>query len=293
MDRETWLRERQTGLGSSDAPNLVGVGYRTAADVYRSKVEPVDATLPESGVLRRGIDLETIVEDHYRRVMVRDDYLNTCGIVRHPQRPWQLASPDRRLVDSGRFVELKTTAGFGEAWGPNGSDQIPDGYRVQVQHQMGVLGVDSIDLAALDVIAWELRVYRIGFDLQLFNWLTFVEAQFWDRVQARAPVGPEWEESWRGASDRMLIRPGSRIDLGPEVAGLIEQRKALGAIRDEADDEYRRLTARLEALMGENERATAGPWNLKRVVVKAGAVSYERREYARLDVRMGKARTEA
>ena len=51
-ERLQWLAERQSGLGSSDAPNLVGLGFRTAQDVYIDKTEPV-RDLPPAGNLRR------------------------------------------------------------------------------------------------------------------------------------------------------------------------------------------------------------------------------------------------
>jgi putative phage-type endonuclease len=281
MDRLVWLRERQKGVGSSDAPNLVGVGFGDAASVYRSKVEPPDDREPRAGVLARGIALEETVARLYAETM-GVVVGHPAPIVFHPDRPWQFASLDR-VRDDGRPVELKTTAGFGEAWGAAGTDQIPDGYRVQAQHQMGVIGADSIDLAALDVIAWELRVYRVPFDPDLFAWLTAVEETFWrGHVLPRVPPGPEWDEQLR-ADALALVEKGKRVELGAGAVELIERRKELAAIRDEADAECKRLGRLLEAQMGDAEIATAGGW-----IVPGGEVSYTRDPYTRLDVRAGK-----
>jgi putative phage-type endonuclease len=230
-DRLAWLLARQRGVGSSDAPNLCGVGYQDAASVYRSKVTAPNATLPVSGVLARGVALEPLVAQRYAEEM--DAELVPCAQVAHPERPWQLANPDRRRLDSGRHVELKTVTGFSDEWGPALTDRIPDGYAVQVQHQMGVLGAESIDLAALDVIAWELRVYRIPFDPSFYGWLTQVEERFWREHVPRRGPRPEREgqagrtRAGRGRVDRAA--EGTRPDPGRGGRGVPPARVATGS----------------------------------------------------------------
>lgn len=283
-ERAEWLKLRQSGIGSSDAPNLVGVGYKTAADVYRSKTEPLGPEREPAGFLKRGILLEPLVAAEYAGVMGCE--LRPAAFARNPLAPWQIASPDYvRIDDSDRRVEMKTTAGFGSDWGESGTDEIPDGYRVQVQHQMGVLGETSIDLAALDAIAWELRVYRLAFDAELFAWLSEVQAEAWERIQARRPIGPEWEGRFAPEAERRLITKGKAVELGDEAAAMLRMRKELGAIRDEADAEHKRLSEQLHLLMGEAEVATCDGWRLKRTLVAGATVSYERQPYTRLDIR--------
>jgi len=268
VDRLAWLKERQTGIGSSDAPNLVGVGFRAAADVYRSKVEP--AADDRAPLLDLGTALEPFVASRYAEVM-GVELAAPAAVRRHPDRPWQLANVDR-FRDDDVPVELKTVAGFGEAWGEPGSDEIPPGYRVQVQHQMGVVGAAWCDVAALCRITGELRVYRVAFDAGLYAWLTAVEERFWRMVEGRTPPGPGWEAEFAPAAERLLTVPGSVVDLGPDAARLLDRRKALADIRDEAGAEYDRLTAQVRAAMGTAERATAGPWTVKVVAVKEHVV---------------------
>ena len=259
MNREEWLKERQTGVGASDAPNLVGVGFRDAASVYRSKVEPVRDT-PPAGFLRRGLELEGIVANMYTEVMGESLTEPTEAIRRHPERPWQLASIDRERQD-GMPVQLKTLAGFGDEWGENGTDLIPDGYRVQCLHEMGVSGRDSMDLICLDVIAWEPRVYRLMFDSSAWDWLTSVEDEFWKRVLAREPVGPEWDEQFAEQAARVIVK-GKLVELGPDVSALIERRKEFAAIKKEAEEEYERLGLLLADRLGDAEKAVAPGWKL-------------------------------
>jgi len=288
--RAKWLADRQEGVGSSDAPCLVGLGWKNATDIYREKTTSPDAR-PPAGFLRRGLELEGIVAGMYVEsgAAIGAEIAKPEAAVAHPDRPWQLANLDR-VRDDDRPVELKTTAGFGDEWGPAGSDIVPEGYLVQCQHQMGVVGADWCDLAALDVIAWEFRVYRIPFSPAFFDFLTNVEAAFWAQVVARQPVGPEWSEQFADPARSRMVK-GKAIDL-PDAAELIEQRKAFGAIRDEADAEYRRLGARIEAMLGDAEAATAGPWKVKRVNVKAHRVEAHDKpasSYIRCDRKKGTA----
>lgn len=272
VQRVDWLRERQTGIGASDAPNLVGLGYRDALDVYRAKTAPVGHTdvEPEDGPLARGIALEPVVAQRYARFMDCELVAPPAPIVRNPGAPYQLASPDRFRADNGRLVELKTALFFGDEWGPSGTDRIPDGYTVQVQQQMGVLGLDHCDLAALDVTAWELRVYRVAFDVDLFEWLTDVESTFWnEHVEKRVPPSVEWEARFDPKKVGLLADRGTRIDLShvPGAVELFARVKELGELTKEADEAYTAARDELAALMGRAERADAGPWTVKKVIV--------------------------
>jgi putative phage-type endonuclease len=287
-ERLQWLKERQSGLGSSDAPNLVGLGYRTAQDVYFDKTEPVNDK-PAQGNLRRGLELEPLVAQMYKETMGVDVAMPECAqdrIKRHPERPWQICTPDACRTDDGTPVQFKTTAGFGDDWGPTGSDQVPDYIRIERQHEMGVLGVEQMDLISLDVIAWEPRVYRLMFERSVFDWLTTVEAEFWLNVLARQPVGLEWEIEH--APPLPAIRDQGVVDLGDGVAALIGQRRKCQDIAKEAEAEGDRIKAQIEAAMGESERAVAGGWKLKRTLIAGSTYTATRKAYVRLDCRKNK-----
>lgn len=281
--RRAWLEERQAGIGSSDAPAIVGLGWSTAADVYASKITPVDDRQPQ-GPLRRGLELEGIVAAMYME-RTGEPLTKPGRIFCHGSRPWQLASVDFARESDDRTVETKTTAGFGEGWGEPGTDEIPDAYMVQVQHQMGVMGRDWCDLAALDVIAWDLRVYRVRFDPRFFDTLTQIESLFWAHVEARKPLPSDWCQA-----PLVEVVKGKAVDLGPEVAALVAARRQLGDIEKEAKAEKERLTARIEALLGDADKATAGPWSIRRVNVKPCRVeAYDKpaSSYIRCDLSKG------
>jgi len=135
-------------------------------------------------------------------------------------------------------VSLKTNVGFGDDWGEVGSADVPAGYTAQSQHEMGVTGTTMLDLAVLDVIRWEVRVYRLEFDPAYYLWLTEVKngsglSTFRPGIR-RPPSGTTGSTRRRHSSSR----PGT-IDLGPEAAELLAKRKRIIAIRDEADEAVR------------------------------------------------------
>lgn len=289
MTRIEWLEARQKTIGSSDAANLIGIGFRDALAVYQSKTEPVNPTLPSDGYLRRGIEVEPLVAVRYCEVMGCDltpDQENV--LVYSNERPWQSATPDRRRSDDGRPVEIKTVAGWHDDWGDSGSSDIPSGYFAQATHQLGVIGERILDLAALNVIDWTLRVYRIDFDPDFFAWLTDVERQFYEEYlvpKVAPPLG--WEQRWRPRAPLPAIEKGTRLDLGAGVAAKLDRRKVLMTLRDEADEAVKRITAEVESAMGESEQAVAGFWKVKRTLVKGGTVSYERKDYVRTTISGG------
>lgn len=271
--RLAWLRARQSGIGSSDAPNLVGVGFRDAMAVYRDKTEPVSER-PAAGYLRRGLELEPVVAQMYEEVMGVPLAASSPGqeIVRHRERPWQICTPDRHRADDGTPVQLKTVAGFSDEWGDPGTDQIPENYRIERIHELGVLGAERVDLIALDVIAWEPRVYRVLFDQATWDWLTEVEAEFWDRVRTGSSIPADWEQKF--ALPPVRLR-NDTIDLGDDMVAIFEQRKAVAVVRDEAEAEVKRLNDEIEAGMGEYKKAVAGRWRVTKVVNQGGKeVSY-------------------
>lgn len=276
MTRTEWLEKRQAGIGSSDAPCLVGVGYRNASDVFRDKTEPVRESLPTTGVLARGMALEQIVADRYTqetgvKLVTRD------MIDRHPEREWQMASVDRwRLEHEDGHdapVELKTVAGFGDEWGPDGSSRIPDGYFVQVQHQLGVVGNPWAHLAALDVIGWTFRIYSIRFDPEFFGLLSEVEHRFLtDHVRRRRDPGPEWEEKYAAALVEKIPKPEGQIELPEIAAEIIAKRNEFKSIKEAAEEAYRSHNAALESLLGDALEGVVGSWKVKRISVKGSYV---------------------
>lgn len=284
---KTELIRRQSGIGASEIPDLMGLGFNDAMTIYlRKTLEVIDDNKPK-GDLLAGLMCEPIIAKMYwDRFPERQ--LFGCDFTRHPQRDWQFCTPDFFHSVQGQktgYVQAKAPRYYGDDWGDDGSSEIPDNYIVQVHQEMGVLGIEEIEVAALCRTAWELRVFRIPFSPELFRLITEVGAEAWSKIQQRIPLDDGWEQRWRPEAKKLIIRPGTVI-LGPDVAKLIERRRVYGEIKDEAEAEYRSLTAEIGKHLGEDEIGIAGVWKVKRILVEAGIVeAHTRKAYTKIDIR--------
>lgn len=284
-ERRAWLIGRKSSIGSSDAPNLVGVGFRTAADVYRSKTEPVtEADITGRGILKRGIVLEPIIAAEYTDAV--GEQLVRAPWICNPSASWQSSSPDWMFATNPRRkVETKSAAGFGFEWGDAGTDDFPEGYRVQCQHQMGVESLPMMDLAALDVISWEFRIYRIIFNPDFWFWLSAVERTAWDMIEARQPIGPGWEEQFKvEALQRSSAMTSERIDIPKEFANILERREQVKMIRDKAEEMYKSLTDAVYDKMGDARRGECDGWRISQWEVPESTAEVTKRAHRSIRV---------
>lgn len=101
--------------------------------------------------------------------------LRPGGCWRSKQYPWMVVSPDRLVMPSARsrtpvsLLEVKSS-GTMDGWGPDGSDEIPAYYRVQVVLQLACLGLTVGHVAAL-LPRLQFRAYTIHFDADEFAWI--------------------------------------------------------------------------------------------------------------------------
>jgi putative phage-type endonuclease len=180
-----WYAERQKGVGSSDAPVIAGVApWGDIRSLYAEKVGL--APRPEENEpMRWGRLLENAIADGYKE-MTGNRLRRINKIRRHREHPWMLASIDRAIVGRRRLVEIKTARFRNAEWGQPGSDEVPDHYRVQVQHQMTVTGYREADIAVL-FSGSDLQLYTVGHDQRLADGLVQMEEAFWRRVESRTP----------------------------------------------------------------------------------------------------------
>lgn len=267
-ERKAWLRERQSGLGATDLAAICGVGYRTAADVYAEKTGESDDR-PALGILRMGLATEPLNAELYQdRFLKPDDALLEPGLVRSKSHDWMFATFDRIAshrrpgeTDLFRAVELKYVRFFTDAWGPDGSDFIPDGYSIQAtwQHTVALTAyptrkIDPPHLAALDS-GGDHRVYPVVYSERLADLLLEIGEDFWRRVQTRQPVGPDWVHPLgeRAKAECATIRTDSSIRLDDTALGIVERMEEAKAIEKKAEEEYQLRKRELRALLGEIE----------------------------------------
>ena len=252
MDRETWLAERRKGIGSSDAAAIAGLapeGWGSALSVYLDKLGQLPERTTEP--MRWGTRLEPAIAAAYQEETGVEISQPAPLIVRHPEHSWMLASPDRLAAD--RIVELKTCSAFhAEQWGEPGTDEVPEHYLVQVQHQLAVTGMDLADVAVL-IGGQDFRVYTLFRSEALISRLLEIEAAFWERVQQRQPPEPDWSHPNTPALVDALHAPkGGSVQLhGGDALDLVNVYQELTSEIGDKQEQKAEVRARLSWLMGE------------------------------------------
>ncbi len=228
--RAAWLEARRHGLGSSDAAAIMGLSpWSSPLHVYLSKTGEWQE--PDSPRLRWGRKLEEVVADAYQEVTGNLLQFPPAATLAHRDLPWMMASVDRLAAwdNKLRVVELKTAGHRSDEWGEPGTDEIPDHYLIQIQHQLAVLDSyyalddtqpeqvlpldDTADLAVL-FAGSEFAVYHVRRNERVIAALATIESDFWGQVQRRQAPEPDWQHP---RTLELLSKLYSVHDDGPPV----------------------------------------------------------------------------
>jgi predicted phage-related endonuclease len=174
---------RKKYLGSSDLPSVLGMdSWRTIGDVWLEKTGRVVVDEKESVAQDFGTTFEGAVLDHFEKkqgVTLERHLFFTNGV---------FCSNLDGLIDgsSPEIVEAKTS-GSNEAWGPAGTDEIPERVLVQVHEQMYVVSKATqkeCRIAWVPVLVpafrhFEVRIYQIKRSDVLMDSAIRIGDQFW------------------------------------------------------------------------------------------------------------------
>lgn len=256
-DRAQWLAERRTGIGGSDVAAILGMSpWRSPLDVYLDKIGEASEQ-PDSPAMLWGRALEPVIRQRFADVTGLSIAV-ASGIQRHPTEPHMIASLDGLVLHDEAPVAVfeAKTARTAEGWGPDGTDEVPDYYAVQVQHYMAVTGLPRAFVAAL-IGGSDFRIYVIDRDDETIEALVDVERDFWHRhVLARVPPPPR--------SDAEAAARFARAQSAGEVEADADVREALERLRvaRERLAEWGGVEAdaksAIQAFLGEREVLTIG-----------------------------------
>ena len=252
-ERIQWLEARRSGIGSSDAPALLGVcPWQTALDVYHTKVDtsvPVDRM---SNAMEWGHRLEPVVAG--KAIDSHGWTLGKPGLLRHSDYPFLLATPDR-VNQFGEVVEIKTT-GSRDGWGEPETDEIPMNVWVQVQHQLAVASSidERVELAWVCVLIGgsDYRRYRVPRNPVYLETALPAYRDFWQAVESRTPPPPQWDHSNVVGSLKSLRPEDGKdaVELGDKAITLADLYASLGAEASGIRDEREAIQAKLIELLG-------------------------------------------
>lgn len=228
-NKADWLAKRKATIGASEAATVAGVGWDAPIDLWQRKLglaPPVEETEP----MRWGKLLEPLIMAEYRHRTGRNPVEQLYFVSEN--HGWMTATVDGMCPD-GRIVEVKTASSWAQEWGEEGTDQVPEPYLIQVQHQMAVTGATVADVIVL-VGGNRYRSYEVGRNDRLIDALTDREIEFMLCLSRRTP--PTW-----GKRD-----PAMLAQLFPGCAGTIDldAQAQMSALHYAAlSDEIRRLQA--------------------------------------------------
>jgi len=239
---------RRSGIGGSDSAAALGVSrFKTQYRLWAEKRGEVEDDFEVTERMLWGTRIEHLVRQEYAERTGRTVRL-PIETLRHPVHTFMIAHPDG-VTEDGRLYEGKC-AGSSSGWGPDGSDQIPDDYMIQVQHYLIVLSLPVADVAVL-IGGNEYRQYEIAADAELQTMLIDGETEFWRRVQENDPPS-------MATPDDVKIRYGrssrsGAVEATEAALAAVEHLTALKARIKEAQAESDEQAAVIQRTLGDND----------------------------------------
>lgn len=225
---DAWRAARKNGIGGSDSAAALGLSkYKTPLDLWKEKLNLV----PEftgNWLTKRGTALEPMLREHYaektgRTVRVPEH------ILAHPQHSFMIASLDG-FTDDGRIQEFKTAV-HGKGWGEEGSDEIPQMYLVQVQHNMIVTGAVVADVG-VSISGLEPKYYEVRADQELQEMIIQGEQAFWDKVLNKFEPDPSSISEMR---QKMFVQEGKCVVATPDLLPIVKELGELKTMEKELE----------------------------------------------------------
>lgn len=258
-----WTASRARRLGGSEIAAVLGLSpwesYFGLWHRKRGTIGPIDDTL----LLRMGRRVEPAIADEFA-FQHPELLVTTVGAYVHPERDWQLISPDRiawnRETGDWVPVEIKHPH-LTEEWGRPGTDEIPVYYRCQVQQAMDVLEREEHVVVAY-FGGDDFREYLIRYDEREAEILRRRGAEFIAHVEAGDPLP---EVDGHSATYQAVREMHPDIDGEDKTvpARIAEPFLAARMAVAECEEEARRAAAELAMFLGTARRAIYG-------VTKAG-----------------------
>jgi putative phage-type endonuclease len=270
-----WLEARRRGVTASEISVVLGLSpYDSPFALYHRKRGDLP-DVDDSDAMERGRILEPYIAGKFAQLhpefAVEGDGRTLYA---HPDRPWQMATPDRLVFedpchDCGQpcgdcpwaslplaVLETKTDAGGDDGWGDEGTDQIPVHYRCQVLWQMDVLGVTAGYVAMLPMRSWKLRVYEIELDDQAREDLLLMRSAALHFLHL-IKIGVAPEIDWRPQTTAALKHLHPKVEDRDVTIGRKLAISYRAAVRRAAQAERRKelMTNRMLAAIGTGRRA--------------------------------------
>jgi len=181
-----WLTLRRSGIGATDAAAVLGRGSHGSPWTKYQEMKGLTVPKLVSEAMEWGIRLQPLVGHKWSEETGLP--VRACNMTYwHPSIPRVYSHYD---FDVGRdaILEVKT-AGWtkDEEWGEEDSDQVPEEYLVQAQHELMCRPERKVCYIAVLIGGQKFRKYQVGRDDELIELMERVYRDFLDRVDRDEP----------------------------------------------------------------------------------------------------------
>jgi putative phage-type endonuclease len=251
--------KRRSRYWASEIAGIVGLDpYTTPLEVAAEKLgQGVPKIFTDN--MERGVFLEPAMRNWYAKRTGK--WVSVPGMIESTRHPLMGASPDGLVAPEPKpngeavhvetveaVLEIKVPGEYADAWGPEGSQDIPMHYVPQVAWQMAVVDVDRADVAAL--VKGKLRIYPIQRDREFEGMLIErVEKFHRDYVsQGKLPPATAADLDWlKGKFGRSAL---DYIEADEETTKLANMLRKARSARQEAEAAESSARASLELIIG-------------------------------------------
>lgn len=214
LSRSEFTELRAGGLGGSDASSILGLNkYRSIEDLFFEKIngstDDACNDEAENKYIYWGHRLEPIVAEEAQKYLPDLNVEVYDALLQSKKYPWMRANLDRVVLSRGKCVgllECKTTGYSNNKQWAEGT--APPGYIAQVEHYMGVTGLQSAYLACL-IGGQRFVLKEVIRDDALIDNMIWAEEDFWrHKEQGIMPTGLSDE----GLMAKAIIEAGGLIE---------------------------------------------------------------------------------
>lgn len=248
ISHQEWLEVRKQGIGSSDAPVVLGLSpWCSPFNLYCQKlgiVEPPD----ETEKMEWGKILEDPIAQKYSERTGRDTVIEPY-VLQHPQKSFLLANLDRVIPDSNDpgVLEIKTCSAFRKhEW----EDEPPLLPQVQLQHQLLVTGYRWGSIAVL-IGGQKLKWWDLERNDNFIAVLLEREEEFWERVKKYDPPMPDHMDATTEALLHLYPQDtGEIVELPPDIVEWDRELQEAEATKEVAEKTIKQIKNKIRLAMG-------------------------------------------
>ncbi len=180
-NREAWLKERQTGIGGSDAGVILGVNpFKSLIELWEEKTADAPVESEITAPMQRGIVLEPVAAELYVERTSRQ--VRRQPMRRHAEYDFMIGNVDRQIlavgdVPSTGVLEIKCP-GL-RVMANVKAHGLSDYMTVQLLHYMAVYGYSWGSFCLFNAENWDVIYFDLEADQEFIGSLIEREQEFW------------------------------------------------------------------------------------------------------------------